>query len=452
MNKQFDAIVICSTLNQMVNYIPIVLHKINFNGVYSISMEGSGNKFVDEKFNYEKWDKNLEAVMSSTIQGEHKIIFKKSEISNHKNIIQRLGSKDLNLEEKLKGKKALWNITGGQRHFVMAITEFVFQERPNDTIMYYDGDNEEIYYYNKNEKIPPMEILKQNLDCKISISKALSLMGFHVKQKQKLDEPSKYYKDMKLGKHTTEHEWYTNFYKIYCNKNNEELRKILINSNRFQNDKGKNARTVLDKIVEEVESSNLSSEIKEMFRGNNEKVLKNSILKHDRGKVFGYMFEKMTLYNLIDVIEEDEDNKFKNTISDIDADISIDDGNSDLKESLDQFDVMMTTRAGKVVMFECKSGSMAGDTAKSNNYSTYAISGVYGTPIIVIPILCEDDISSNPVCFNTKVKRLGSSETDLEESQDLYGQVRSAYKSAERAFLKICCIDMLKNTLQEYIK
>lgn len=152
MDKQlkfdsFNSIVICSTLNQMVNYIPIMLHKIDFEEIYSIRMENSDNELINKKFNYDNWDNNLEKVLNM-VQHEQRITFRRNEITSHEFIIKELRKYS---EKNLKDKKVLWNITGGQRHFVMAITEFVFSERPNDTIMYYDGDNEKIYYYRKNK-------------------------------------------------------------------------------------------------------------------------------------------------------------------------------------------------------------------------------------------------------------------------------------------------------------
>lgn len=454
MDKQlkfdsFNSIVICSTLNQVVNYIPIMLHKIDFEEIYSIRMENSDNELINKKFNYDNWDNNLEKVLNM-VQHEQRITFRRNEITSHEFIIKELRKYS---EKNLKDKKVLWNITGGQRHFVMAITEFVFSERPNDTIMYYDGDNEKIYYYRKNKKILPRKILKENVNFKISILKALRLMGFHVKGRENLDEPSNYYKNMKSDKigNSDEYKWYKNFYNLYCKEGNEKLREILINSNRFQNDKNDEkeiTRTVLDKIIEEIEKSDLNTTVKEMFEGEKGKTLKNSISKHKKGKAFGYMLEKMTLYNLIEVISKNSG--IKNVIADIDADISVDDGNSSSNETVDQFDVMIATKYGKIIMFECKSGSMGGDTAKSNNYSTYAISGAYGMPIIVIPVINKKDVFK-VVKFETNVLKLNSRETDVKGNENLYEQIEIAVESAERANLEVCCISQLECFIEKYI-
>lgn len=72
MDKQlkfdsFNSIIICSTLNQMVNYIPIMLHKIDFGEIYSIRMENSDNELINKKFNYYNWDYNLEKVLNLNI-------------------------------------------------------------------------------------------------------------------------------------------------------------------------------------------------------------------------------------------------------------------------------------------------------------------------------------------------------------------------------------------------
>lgn len=459
--KKYDAIVICSTLNQMVNYIPIMLHKIDTKNIYNIRRRTPANKILKDKFAYDNWDKNLKEVLELKSDCDiQNIKFNEKEISNHTNIIDCIKS---NIGEKIKGKKVLWNITGGQRHFVMAITEYVLncKERENDVILYYDGDREKIYYYGQNKShIKLFDLLKQELNYEITIPKALRLMGFKVKDRENLREPSDYYKEIKKEK-TEEHKWYTNFQKFYCK--NEELRRLLVNSNRFKDDKeestdknskheSKITKSVLDKILSEIEASGLNENIKDMFKGDDLNTLKASLGEHCKGKVFGYMLEKMTLYNLMDIIKS---YGYTDIISDIDADISVDSAKSkdnnpcNKLKNLDQFDVMMATKTGKIIMLECKSGGMSGDNAKSNNYSTYAIAGVYGNPILVVPII-DGDSKSEKIHYQSKVEKNNSDELELTENKDVYKYIKAAISSAERASIDHKCINELSKILKNY--
>lgn len=154
----------------------------------------------------------------------------------------------------------------------------------------------------------------------------------------------------------------------------------------------------------------------------------------------------MTLYNLMDVIKI---NDYRSIISDIDADIKIDSAIRANNRNLDQFDVMMATQTGKIIMFECKSGSMHGDNAKSNNYSTYAIAGVYGNPIIVVPVVYDDDINKK-VIYKSKVNKNKSHELELTDNQDLYQYIRQAINSAQRASIDFKFIDNLEEVLKDY--
>lgn len=461
--KKYDAIVICSTLNQMVNYIPIMLHKIDSKNIYNIRGNVLENKMIKHKFNYNDWDSNLEKVLE--LKSDYKIQninFNRDDIISHASIIEHIKNY---IGEKIKNKKVLWNITGGQRHFVMAITEYVlkYEERKDDTIMYYDGDREKIYYYSQNgNHIKPFNLLGENFNYKITIPKALRLMGFKVKNKEGLREPSDYYKEItreKTQERTKEYKWYTDFHKLYFK--NKELRKLLVNSNRFKDDKeestdenskkgSKITKSIFDKILEEIEASGLNEDIKNMFRGDDLETLKTSLGKHCKGEAFGYMLEKMTLYNLMDIIRKEG---YTDIISDIDADISIDSAKDEFNNSctelknLDQFDVMMATKTGKIIMLECKSGGMSGDNAKSNNYSTYAIAGVYGNPILVVPVI-DRDSKSEKIHYQSKVKK--NNIIELTENEDVYKYVRRAIRSAERASIDIYYINELDEILKNY--
>lgn len=75
---------------------------------------------------------------------------------------------------------------------------------------------------------------------------------------------------------------------------------------------------------------------------------------------------------------------------------------------------------------------MGGDVAKSTKYSTYAVSGAYGLPILITPLL-ENEIEN--------LTKLGGE----------YDAVQSAVKSAKRANLEVWGIDKIKEKLSTYI-
>ncbi len=454
MKREFDAIVICSTLNQMVNYIAIQEHGIK--NVYNITM-----KEKNYKFNQEKWNKNLEKVLKLSevkIAPKNFISYVRDEVSNHKNIIKKLEENFGSIDGKhsIKKESILWNITGGQRHFVMAITEYVYANRPEDVIVYYEGDSEQMYYYSKNSKMHKGDISYSNYLMTIPI--ALKLMGFDVSERS-LVESSKYYKVLLENEEddniNAEYNWYTRFYNTYVKS--EKLRQLLINSNRFENDvqaadnkktiqSKKIKRTVLDKVIEDIKKHINSNEIidsEDCF--NDFTVLKKSMGDHDKGKVFGYILEKMTFYKIINILKGNKELMSK--VADIDVSVKIKGDRADLdKKIVDEFDILILTKKGKVIMLECKSGGMTGDNAKSHNYSTYAVAGVYGTPILISPIDNREKVKK----FESKVECLSDKEKMINE--DVYKYLRSSGYAAEKANIEILSIeDIIEEKLKDLL-
>ncbi|WP_096636360.1 DNA-binding protein [Clostridium cochlearium] len=481
MNKEinFDSLVICSTLNQMVNYVVIKEHDIK--NVYNIRMKNNYSR----SFNYDEWDKNIKecgALLDDVIFQDVK--FDKSEIRNHKEIKDKLvgefGGKASNGQNfKLKDEKILWNITGGQRHFVMAITDYVYNNRPDDVIVYFEGDNEKMYYYERDNSIREDDIYRED-DYPMSIPLALRLMGFKLSKENEeniknTSEYSKFLTSNNLEEFKTkcknenisyiknksiedtyetikqEYDWYNEFYKLYVG--NKTLRKLLINSNRFINIKDKTGEeievSILKRIKEEIKSCDevYSKGKNNVFDEKRFSILEKSIGNHDTAKVFGYILEKMTFYKIIRELIDDE---LINEIADIDLSVKIKDLNCTKDEIKDEFDILIVTKKGKVIMFECKSGGMTGDNAKSHNYSTYSIAGVYGKPILISPLLESESCSNSKEGYSTQtVKAL--KDPDKPYNEDVYKYIRQATKSAHRAKLQICYIDKINNIINDLL-
>ncbi|HDK7179411.1 TPA: DNA-binding protein [Clostridium botulinum] len=471
---KFDSIAICSTLNQMVNYVVIKEHKLHSNNVYNIRLADE-----NEKFNHEEWDDNLKEIIVRNYNWED-INYHNYEIKEHRNIIDKLIEKFGRASSEfgsypLKEEKILWNITGGQRHFVMAITEYVYNHRPEDVIVYFEGDKEKMYYYAKNKNIQQEDILG-NKDYNMTIPIALRLMGFEV-SKREFNKVSEYYNFLisnnanefrekcklqsisKINDNKPEDlyeqleselKWYKKFYDIYCNS--KTLRKLLINSNRFTTD-STNERTKFDMIKEDIEAyiKEIDGEINtnDLFDEKGFDILKKSIGNHLNGKVFGYILEHMTLYKVLDVIKSNK--KLLKNIADIDTSVKIKSETDESKDKLgliDEFDILIVTKKGKVVMLECKSGGMSSDNAKSHNYSIYAVAGVYGAPILVCPV--KDGDVGKKEKFDTRVKRLNKEL--YKQNTDVYKHVRSAKYAADKANLNICYIEEIAEYIKKIIK
>lgn len=462
--NKFDAIVVCSTLNQMVNYLTIKEHEhllkdekniISIGGkiekIENYDPNFKSNFTYNNKFNYFEWNNNLNTVLNIYKPYNIRAIeFNNNEIKKHKSIINKL-KKSIKEEEKI-----LWNITGGQRHFVMAITQYVLNERADDVIIYFDGDTEQYYYYGKNTN----KVSNKNNEA-MNIEIALKLMGFDSSKddRYKVDESYEFLKNIeridgnyeiklknedenenKHKKLKQEFKLYNKLIdKIYGKEDKvSELMKILIYLNkpsdyikkgieknddlksRFEKKGDYNKLNTFEKLEIFLNGNYLNSE--EL------KILDESLGEYKKGKIFGYILENMTFYRIIYIISRE----FQNEI----ADIRFDHSSYVNKENIDQFDILLLTKKGKLINFECKSGGMVGDNAKSNNYSTYAISGVYGTPVLIAPFY-DCGIKGN---------------IEYLDEKDLLKHIRTAYNSAKKAKLDICSVEELGKYLEKILK
>ncbi|QTL97490.1 hypothetical protein GM661_05575 [Iocasia frigidifontis] len=413
--QKFDTMIICSTLNQMVNYLAIMEHGIKkiFNITFDDKQDDK-NINLNKKFPYQKWDENLYSVIKSRSIKIEEIQFKSNEIATHDNIIDKL---QVFFKNNPYDKSILWNITGGQRHFVMAITEYVKEYRPDkDCLLYYEGDTEKFipYYFDSlvKNKVKPYGIIGQGYPLTLNI--ALKLMGFNIKDSV-LGDKSKYYQYF-FGEATIndknlegEYNYYKELYDLYTE--HVDLIKIMIESNKNKTDK-ESSKTRLDSMIEDINKSNKKIPDK-IFKGNNLKKLEKSLGKYKNSMVFGYILEKMTFYRMISIL--DDNKELLDKVADISLGIDIEDAFSEVNTSVDQFDILLLTKAGKLIVFECKSGRMTGDNAKSTNYSTYRIAGVYGAPVLIDPLTDGCDIEEN-----------------------VFKNIKSAEHAANRADLTIC--------------
>ena len=157
-------------------------------------------------------------------------------------------------------------------------------------------------------------------------------------------------------------------------------------------------------------------------------VLKKQWEKFELLKAFGFILEEMAIYVMLDTILANEE-IFKR-VATLYSSVKVNFYGSTGGNPIDEFDILLLTKTGQLINFECKSGAMSGDNAKSNSYSTYAVAGVYSLPILVTPILSQEKKDNN--FFNDNVK--------------------SAIISADKANLDIWCIDEISDKLKEKFK
>ncbi len=359
--------VIVSTLNQMVNYIP--LKHFEFQEVYNLTIDDS--KYADNS----KWDKNLKEFFPNIKD----ISFKQSQMGNIKAINRKLN--------KFKNEKVFWNITGGQRSFILAINQIV---KENDIVCYLEGNKNRLILLQNNQN--KKDIIKDYSLDNLNIEIALKLMGFEIKETKTSQ------RNLVTSCNEDEKKFYLEFLDEYIK--NKKLRENLILLNR--DSKKDNAKKEIKKII--------SIDDKEL----------------DRNKAFGFILEKLAGYKILDLAKDKiADMTLGEKINHLDD--KVDDYH------IDEFDIALLTKNGKFMIFECKSGDMSGDVAKSTKYSTYAVSGAYGLPILITPLL-QDEIDTI---------------NDLDK--DIYGYIQSAIKSAKRAGLEVWGLDGIEEKLKKHI-
>jgi hypothetical protein len=352
-NKKYEGYcyVMISTENQLVNYIPLSEFYFEENNWFLLTRKDDQNQ---------DFDKCLEKLLGRAIP--------------NKNIIKlqyyQFTSIQVELENILNDKeKIFWNVTGGQRPQIIAINNFIHEnKRENDIICYFEGNTGEMYLQKGNgeEKLNPIKVdlNKKN----ITIKHALNSRGFDYYGKTSPMEPSK-----------NELDYFDHLFSLYKDaKNGKKIRDDFRKLNITKDED-------VPILVKAIETNN---NIKE-FETYSEK-LKLEKEKPDqkyRRYIFGYLFEDMVFSYIV--------KKYSNCFSQISHSVKIDfldkkvykDNKNLSHKCLDEMDIMLLTKKGTQIILELKSGSTSGDTMKGHHYSTYATSGVYGMPILVSPLM-----------------------------------------------------------------
>jgi hypothetical protein len=461
MSDGIEAMVICSTLNQITNYLMIKKYKPK--KIYNITYKNDD----DNKFDNEKWDEYLKKQLKKDkdfedFENKDWNEYLKYELEEDKKYFIDI---KLSLEETLqikkikkefeilkdKEKEIYWHITGGQRLIAMVIKDII-KDRKKDKILYVEGNTEKLISYNY-EFNPTEESYNDN---SLNFNQALSLVGFNLSEKNIKKEESKY-KDIRefiekeIISNDKEYKFYLNLYDFFIDKDmgkDFKINKEILNDIKTKEDKidfnedyctsFKNALIFSNRIKDKVKRKEFIKDIFEKIKEINKELdfeccdsdYKNIM---DKSFPFGYIFEKIILYKIFSIIQE-EDNK----ISDIIASMKTLSNDDTVKGIVDEIDIALLKNTGKIINLECKSGKMDGDNAKSNKYTTYRLSGVFGMPYLVTPLLEGEE--------NVNEKE------NPEKEKFILKKSIEAFNSAKRAELKVINFNKLTEEIIKIIK
>lgn len=357
-----------STLNQMVNYLPMLLFDFQQPKMY-LTLKGAPNEAFDKcLFDTCKKLKNEEKGTRFDIPSSKEELGDINNIDVVKEAIAKTA----------KGKKVLWNITGGQRPVMLAIFELLKEsERRDDIVMYLEGNKAQLVWMKvEGQKLVPIPDathslgkykVEHNLQW-LTIPIALRLMGI-----KEFAEYTPY--DGNYSDHQTRLALVDKY------KQDETLRKKLLALNRENGGKDAdgnvfNGKDILKEKNEDKAKSYFSFLTKEEL---------SLVAKYEsKTYPFGHLLEEMYAATIYKASKDNIVEMAVNLKLRPEREAQHKEGNN---KQTDEIDIILLTKTGQLVVFEVKSGGMSGDVAKSTKYTTYAIAGVYGKPILLTALL-----------------------------------------------------------------
>lgn len=408
--EENKVLVICSTLNQITNYL--IIKKLKPKYIYNITYEDNVQSSLNIK--NKKWDNYLRFFLNTNtniknIQDIKLESYNLVDIKNHLTDIIK----------NIENETIYWHITGGQRIITIAINDLIRKlDRKNDVIIYLEGNTEKAYTLGISNEIPYINYEDNNL----TLKDALNLVGFDTKNYDSLKTFISKGKFLLDEKDVDERNFYKSLYDIfteneYINLGGKKItfRNALLHSNEITYSK-EYIKTLFEILMKS------HPELKKYYQ---EDKSKNEF---NYEKPAGYIFEKIAAHKIYTLLEAE-----KSTIIEMCTNLKIffsKDQNENQKNGItDEIDIALLTNTGKIIVFECKSGGMSGDNAKSTKYTTYRLSGIFGMPILISPVLT------------------GENENENISKNELKNQL-SAVSAAERAELEVFYIDSIKSGLK----
>ena len=434
MSESIENLVICSTLNQITNYL--IIKKLKPKRVFNITLDKSIDTNLSIK--NEDWDRYLRVEFEKeyskhsicnmgddyniSLSDKRQWIDIKFNNDNYLNFNKFKETIKKIIINNVNDEQVYWHLTGGQRIIMLAISDFV-KSRDKDKILYVEGNSERLLVYDK-KRLCGEEGTREKIDYgydKLNIETALRLVGMKTNLNLKSCKDYKNCKEKDKKNFREEHQFYMDLYK-FCSKN-KDFRNKLIKINKLSKENIK---------VSKGENYKLTIKYRELVKLFNEFKTKSKydFLNSEEVKKVepvGYIFEKIMAHKIYDLVKEN------NNILQRFSSLKIYSFDDDINGIVDEIDIILLTNTGKIISFECKSGGMSGDNAKSTKYTTYRLAGVFGMPILLSPLYENECIS------------IDSEDKKILENQYI------AYRTAKKAELKIICIDEISSELKKLL-
>ncbi|MGX8796164.1 hypothetical protein ACR6HW_08805 [Fusibacter sp. JL298sf-3] len=399
-NKSDKVLVVFSTLNQITNYIAYKITQPQ----KVICITYDENVHEGANIHTTKWNENL----SRELEKEPRI-----EVVTHsitEDDIKQLENSSSSFFDNIfpnyqEDKQTyFWHITGGQRIFSLKAYEFISKNNrlEQDALFYIEGNHNKLMFMGNN-KTHEEEIRKRynEADFNLTIDTCFRLMGF------------KEVEGKVLKRHGDENK---------SNKEHEFYNSLIGHIDKEA--KSKEDHHFLKKLSE---SNDAKEKRRELITGYVEEIVNLEPIEEDIAEYCcfnysypaGYMFEKLVGYKLFNKIKDNPN------IIEMQMGIKIKANIGGELKIIDEIDILLLTKYGKLINIECKSGAMSGDNAKSTHYTTYALAGVFGVPILMSP------------SFHDEINRLD--------------KVKKAIKAGERANLQVVHFDEItEETLNQW--
>lgn len=457
--KGCDTFVMCSTLNQIVNYIPIMnmleckaqsdnnsrkvkLVNLTYEGELRGSLESKSGDASEEtgiRFDNKGWDENLRNVLREEFVRRSEENEDLSEFieqneegdEGHEFIFDVELAREYyqdDYEEKIcdcikNRESVVWNITGGQRNILLTVLDLIREDIGKEqlgkhhTILYMEGNTNRWIVgtiTSNSSKIEKRELEELYQVKDLSIQKVLGLAGFNVSGEYKPISIEQLINDIEK-KQKVRRDAYEKFWEIY--KKDLTLRE---NCLRVQSKKEQDKVYDWNSLISDLEKKDrLNKEELEVFKG---------IQGEDTSK-FGYVLEELLFFRILEAIKKlRKSDEWKDYFIELRHNISPKD-----EGTYCQFDVVLLARTGQPIIFECKSSAISSDTAKARMYTSYAVSGVYGTPILVPPFLNED---------YDEIKKA------LIQEKTIWSKMKSLYNAAKISGIRLWHLDEIEENIK----